>query len=299
MLSSLLHIYQTSFVLLLTATLLFALVRTTFDTPPCMTIFSHRGRIEVHGKPHLLLSERHLLSAYERGVRAFDVDLIWTSDGHLFVGHPSDVLSLRRLRHQPKVASAFEWSTSELEAAASPPPLRVTRLLELASTFGDNLTLALDLKGGDRAGFRDALNWLHKEVIRRRLQSSVWLWVASRAEAKRLRMRESLLRSPQPSVRLGKPLYDVGAPMRESSVDCSDQLQDGDADTYAFLGPSVSCANPNLFKSVNAAPFFGHRLGWLVWVVDDDATAHALLSSGVRAIISNVPLHMSEYMQVC
>jgi hypothetical protein len=62
-----------------------------------------------------------LLAGIEGGVRAFDLDLTFTSDGTILVGHPSDVNEMDRFH--------------------------VTELLDVASRMGENLTLALDLKG--------------------------------------------------------------------------------------------------------------------------------------------------------
>lgn len=265
-------------------------------TTACTSIFSHRGRTEARTKS-FLITEEQLLASFHHGVRAFDLDLVWTADGVSFVGHPGDLKPLRR--SAPNAASrlpeaVFDWSSQQLEESASDHQsvrvLRVSRLLELASQLGDNLTLALDLKGGAHpgGGFANALDWLHSEVVRRKLQRSVWLWVSVHDEAVRLNKADSRLR--RPPVRLGKPLYDVGALMRAGQADCSTQLNEGDAAVYSFLGPSLKCANANLLRSPKAAPFFKKHTGFLTWVIDDLASLRALQAAGVRAVISNVPV---------
>jgi hypothetical protein len=235
----------------------------------CTTVFSHRGRGVAPKKR--LGSEAMLLAGIEGGVRAFDLDLTFTSDGTILVGHPSDVNEMDRFH--------------------------VTELLDVASRMGENLTLALDLKGVERgAGFIDALSWLHAEVVRRRLQRSVWLWVPERAHHHaRLMHREDLKhRGHRPPVLFGKPIYDIGAPRVGDEVDCSTQLTAEDAVVYTFLGPSVKCANARLLTSAHAAPFFERMHGWLPWVVDDEKMLRALHVAGMRSVISNIPTLLME-----
>ena len=235
----------------------------------CTTVFSHRGR----GVPPntWLGSEAMLLAGIEGGVRAFDFDLTFTSDGTILVGHPSEIKKIDRFH--------------------------ATALLDVASRMGENLTLALDLKGVERgAGFVDALTWLHAEVVRRRLQRSVWLWVPERAHhhARYLHWEDLKHQGHRPPVLFGKPIYDIGAPRAGADVDCSSQLTAEDSSVYSFLGPSAKCVNARLLTSAHAAPFFERMHGWLPWVVDDEEMLRALHAAGVRSVISNIPTQLKE-----
>lgn len=236
--------------------------------------------------------ETSLLDAHRRGVRAFDLDLIFSSDDILYVGHPDDFRA-------NGIENPFEKTSAQVDSSPN-AALRVSRLLEIATALGANLTLALDLKGGGRAGYGRALGWLHSEVLRLQLERSVWLWVSVHAEARRLRKRELQIaqreRGPTPrgwghAVRLGKPLYDVGAPQRKGRSDCSGNVEEGDADVYAFLGPSLRCANENLFGSPRVTRFHDRPTGWLVWVIDEATQLVDLRDHlAVRQVVSNVPL---------
>lgn len=255
-----------------------------------MRIFSHRGLIM--GTPNgvrQVFTEAAFLSGHQQGVRHYDLDLIWSADGHLFVAHPTD---LRQRRRRPRESvSVFDISTKELEQTdgSGLSPLRVTRLLELTAQLGSNVTLALDLKGAGRAEYRPVLDWLHAQVVQRRLQHSVWLWVVALEDAERLRGRDV-------TVRLGKPIYDVGARQGPEGLECGAQIGPRDAQLFSFLGPSVKCANSNLLHDANAAPFFRRRKGsgWLVWVVDDLEALRALHAAGVQQVISNRPLALQH-----
>ncbi len=248
----------------------------------CTTVFSHRGR-GARNKGSLL-SEGSLLLGVQRGVRAYDLDLVFTSDGSIFVAHPSEV------RQSSADASAKPGVGRKKDAFDLGSAMRVTTLLEVASRMGDNLTLALDLKGAERgAGFVSALEWLHAEVVRRRLQRSVWLWVAARAHAHAKRLHEQDRSMRRVPVRFGKALYDTGAPRVGHGVDCSGQLNAEDVDVYGFIGPSAKCANAQLLTSSRAAAFFERPHGWLPWVIDDAHTLRSLHAAGVRAVISNLP----------
>ena len=271
----------------------------------CVTVYSHHGLTEP---PHpLITSEWSVLKAMREGVRAFDVDLFWTADGVVHVGHPvalrdgvlggeapwdvtSSALLTRCLRspHAP-AASALEAAQTALHCQQ----LRAVRFLEIAQAHARNLTIALDLKGNDRPDYRAKLVWLHGEICRRRLQRTVWLWVESAGSARVLREREAV--AAFALARIGKPLRDAAAPRNAAGEPlCAAQIDPADAAVFSFLGPSAACANSQLLDAAAARPWASRIDGWLVWVTDSTDTVPGQWTAGVNNIISNRPLRLTR-----
>ena len=121
-----------------------------------LEVYSHRalGGPSSPGVPDAVVSEKTIRVLHRAGIRSFDLDLFWSEDGHLFVGHP---VALRQVwRHQLNESrswkhskSVFSLSAEEVRRAArSEAILEVPRLLEIAREL--RLSLALDLKGAAR-----------------------------------------------------------------------------------------------------------------------------------------------------
>ena len=116
-----------------------------------LEVYSHRalGGPSSPGVPDAVVSEKTIRVLHRAGIRSFDLDLFWSEDGHLFVGHP---VALRQVwRHQLNESrswkhskSVFSLSADEVRRAArSEAILEVPRLLEIAREL--RLSLALDL----------------------------------------------------------------------------------------------------------------------------------------------------------
>uniref|UniRef100_A0A7S0JAN7 GP-PDE domain-containing protein n=1 Tax=Calcidiscus leptoporus TaxID=127549 RepID=A0A7S0JAN7_9EUKA len=263
-----------------------------------LVIFSHRGALGLPSDSPVV-TERSLIALAHSGVPAADLDLFWTRDRTLFVGHPVAMAA------HLSVADVFALSTDELELR-SPGVLRGSRLLELAAG-GLNLTVALDVKGQERPGYGRQLERLSRQIRSHQLESTVWMWVWSARVASRLRgSLGSLSASKRPPLVFIKPLRDVGAPARDGQSLCSSQINASDGEEFVLLGPSRACANPTL---LDAAPGF-HTEGsmtvmprwspfasrWLTWTVDEPHELQALLRLGVRYIITNRPLAQLRFV---
>lgn len=79
-----------------------------------ITVWSHRGYSGA-AVEHSVPGEAQLLSLAERGIRAFDVDLIFTADaraGEIYVAHP---VALQSWLHIPDIQTArtAEWPRSD------------------------------------------------------------------------------------------------------------------------------------------------------------------------------------------
>jgi glycerophosphoryl diester phosphodiesterase len=255
-----------------------------------LSIFSHRGLSgEGNDSPAAAIpTEESLVALHRRGVSHFDMDLFFTEEPVQYVAHPD---ALAKVLGVPSVADLSSRQLSRAVGAASPGRqlLRVTRLLDLA--LERNLTLALDLKGAGRAAFRRELEWLGQQLLQRRLERRVSVWVEQPAMARRM----------PPALRLGKPLRDVNAPRRaaDGAPECAAQLEARAARLYAFVGPSRKCANRHLLGAnvAETAAWRQRPRGFLVWVVDAPAELWELAAAGVDQIISNVPVRMMEALQ--
>ena len=143
--------------------------RSSYSAP---LIFSHRGAL---GKPYTdspIVTQWTLRELARHGVNAADLDLFWTRDGTLFVGHAMAVQAHLLME------SVFDVSAGVLERRA-PGILRGARLLQLLTRGGLNLTVALDLKGESRPEYARMLTHLCTQIRANYLESRVWLWVAS------------------------------------------------------------------------------------------------------------------------
>ena len=204
-----------------------------------------------------------------------------------------------------------------------PTSAGVPQLLDLVARH--NWTVALDLKGSDRSPHAYTIHLLHlaRDVLARRLQQRVWLWVegtgAARSIRRQLRANASV---PQPPLILLKPLRDRALP---APLDCAAaHLERGDERIFQMLGPSRHCVTPRFFGNAWVqhvwgarhrrdlpthhadtrvfATTAGHRLAreaaagaaLLVWVVDDVAELTRLLRHGVRHVVSNRPVALQE-----
>ena len=261
-----------------------------------LTVFSHRGlagdpTIDVGPAP--LPSEASLLALARRGVTAFDLDLCFSADaaeGEIVVAHPA------ALKAAYGIADVHTTSSADLRRTAAGRGgrlLTASRLLTLAERH--NLTVALDLKGGDRQPAQHALQlyWLARRIQRTRgLASHVWLWAETAAVAKSLRGR---LKPNAPALTLIRAIRDRGvrATSADGSLDCAaSQLERVDASVFTRLGPSSKCANHELLAAEWARRWKAAEL--LVWVVDDAATLTRMLRHGVRNVVSNKPLNVRD-----
>ena len=250
-----------------------------------LEVYSHRalGGPSSPGVPDAVVSEKTIRVLHRAGIRSFDLDLFWSEDGHLFVGHP---VALRQVwRHQLNESrswkhskSVFSLSADEVRRAArSEAILEVPRLLEIAREL--RLSLALDLKGAARNRFSAHLRWLADEVIRRELERSVVIWVPSVTFAKQLQ------RAPNGPLRLARPLLDRPAAGQPA---CGGTLTTDDAKRFAVLGPSVRCLKSPALQA-QLAPWRKAPRGLVVWVVDTLDDAVAVARAGATNVVSNVP----------
>jgi len=250
-----------------------------------VTVFSHRG-LSGTSTDSTVPNEAQLLSIVDRGINAFDLDLVFASDapiGEIVVAHPVS------LQNKLGEADIFETRSSLLR---NQNLLLVDKLLKMVAQR--NLTVALDLKGHQQkpAKHAEQLLWLARRVQRMNLYNRVWLWTDTTDSARTLRRSLRKLDAKEPPLKLLKAVRDWGlTPSANGKFDCSgpQRLQRADASLYAFLGPSFKCANRQLL-SPSWVKWTPAEL--LVWVVDTDAELHAMLRVGVRNVISNTPLRV-------
>jgi glycerophosphoryl diester phosphodiesterase len=247
------------------------------------------------------VTRESLLALARSGVPAADLDLFWTNDGTVFVGHPL------ALQAHLGVRSVFDLSAESLEQHA-PGIMRCDRMLQLADTGSLNITIALDLKRDGEADHRARLEALARQVRAHRLEQSVLLWVSSAAEAAELQEKCGP-HFKRPMLRFVKPLRDRGMPTSDGVPVCSGQVSEGDFRDLLLIGPSVACATPALRDAllweknplheedrhpVTRCDARCRRRAatsrWLTWAVDTEDEMAALLRLGVRFIISNRPL---------
>lgn len=179
--------------------------------------------------------------------------------------------------------------------ADSHPLLDASRLLELVSQH--NLTVALDLKGGDHRPDAHAqhLLWLAERIRRAPgLAERAFLYVESTEGARKLRRRLRLAQTAPP-LTLVKPIRDRGVPPPADGgdLDCAaSQLERADAGLFSRLGPSAKCGTQRLIGAPWARARWTMADSLIVWVVDDAPTLEGLLRRGVRHVVSNRPLHV-------
>eukprot|EP00629_Pelagomonadales_sp_RCC1024_P003596 CAMPEP_0119266162 /NCGR_PEP_ID=MMETSP1329-20130426/4747_1 /TAXON_ID=114041 /ORGANISM="Genus nov. species nov., Strain RCC1024" /LENGTH=262 /DNA_ID=CAMNT_0007266029 /DNA_START=220 /DNA_END=1005 /DNA_ORIENTATION=+ len=208
-------------------------------------VFSHCGAGLGIDSP--VVTEGRVEYLYSKGIAEFDMDLFWSTDGTMYVGHP-------RLLKEEFGVDPFELDDKRVRAGA----LTVERLLDMAADDLPDLVLALDLKGsGVYPAYNAYLSRLRDMVEQRRLQHRAWIWVDDARTVANL--------GPSQGVRFGRPLKDGGDP----AADCAAQLEPADARRFEFLGPSLTCANHRFFESGAVAPWRSAPRHYLVWVVDD------------------------------
>ena len=86
-----------------------------------LTVFSHRGAAGP-AEPNVIVTAQSVQSLVERGVRAFDMDLFFTTDGSLLVGHPVAMGSMLQLKNDQTVFDMSEAELNALTAPAAMPP---------------------------------------------------------------------------------------------------------------------------------------------------------------------------------
>jgi hypothetical protein len=250
-----------------------------------MKIFSHCGRSGLENET-ALVSEASVRRLHARGIAAFDMDIFWTTDNELFVGHPT---ALRHLYAR----DVFELSSAAVRNLSSGRMLTATRLLELAGSLHPRLHIALDLKGDARPGYLRHLAHLHSQVRARGLSQHVWLWANKASSVARVRKvaRES---ASNPLVLFGKPIKDVSAPTIGGRAACSGQVSAADEAQFFFLGPSRQCANAYLLESQVASRWRATPFFYLVWNIDHPSYLEQFVMLDVDQVfvISNFPLRL-------
>ena len=262
--------------------------------PTPMRVFSHRGNI---GDPQLdappfFLRKNPFAAGRSHDIHAYDLDLSFTADLKIVVGHPDDV---------QKALGVSVWQSNLAQLAAQKPRrhlLDLDRLLDLA-VVDANITLALDLKGSTSANYASMLTKVANGVRLRALETRVWLWIERSVRP---------LSSDLKGLQLLRPLRDRGvadAPpgfeLQGDHPDCSFQLKPTDAAAGFLIGPSYKCANRHLLAQKWALDAWGvapakdgapaRRSKMLVWVVEPvRAQLDAMLELGVGDLISNDPL---------
>lgn len=243
-----------------------------------MTVFSHCAASGAANETGVV-TEARVLALVARGIASFDMDLFWSTDGVLYVGHP------RLLGKTLGGVDVFGLASRDVPAAT----LTVARLLELAAS-ADDFRLALDLKGGHLADYASHLERLRGAVVARGLQRRVWLWAESSARVAEL---------GGDGVLFGKPLKDVGAPLVAGRPNCSSQVQGrGDEHRYAFLGPSLGCANEHLLHGAATSAWRRAPRFYVVWVVDREFDLRRLVEYDVAVtyVVSNRPLRLQQHL---
>lgn len=273
---------------------------TNGTSPTCeflrgVTIFSHRGRGLPSGswtRPYYL-SERNLVELARQGIRHFDLDLFWTSEGTMWVGHP-DELSHYFARQEKKMTlagrSVFELGSKEVLTHAL-DLLSLERLLELATEH--RLRLALELKGRSQPFYALKLDLLCEQIRRRVLQRQVCLWVDGSRNAVRLHQMGKAW-----GLQLIKSVADVGSLQQRQRDgrhlhDCARSFRAASAQRYQLFGPSARCLNELFLERLKSihAPL---PLQLLVWAVDDESDFSRLLKLGARAFVSNTPIELTQ-----
>lgn len=261
------------------------------DARACaVQVWSHRAHSGAPIEPNVP-GEAQIIALAEQGIQAFDMDLMFVDDTReLFAAHPVAMRSWLGL--------SGAMSHSDLQRAAAARDghelLTASRLLALAMQY--NLTLALDLKGGDSQPEQHAqhLLWLAQRIQSTPgLAERAWLYVESTDQARRLRRR--MQRHEGSPLTYIKPIRDRGVtpPIGGGHLDCAtSQIQQPDTALFARLGPSTKCANPALIHAAWASSRWTAADSLLVWVVDDAQALEALVRFGVRHVISNRPLHV-------
>ena len=132
-----------------------------------LRVFSHRGRSSgIDGE---LFGQRQLTDMIAAGVHGFDLDLFFSVDGAIFIGHPSEIhacaidgrVEARRSvvgETCPSVGSVFTMRGAAVRNSSA-PPMEIGALLR-ASSRARNVTLVLDLKGMHHPGYHRALTAL-------------------------------------------------------------------------------------------------------------------------------------------
>lgn len=233
-----------------------------------LEIFSHRGLSGDAKVDRPLLTESALLGLATRGIRNFDLDLSFSTDGMLLVAHPAAVQ-----QELGKSVDVFSHAFSDLRAM-HPALLTASRLLDLVER--NNLTVALDLKGSDVRPTAHAAHLLKlatRVVESESLQRRVWLWADSSAISRTLHrdLRKAFnlsdlghgirrLQQRRHTLTVIKAIRDRGVSNAKEGgdIDCSEsQLAVADLRLFTMLGPSLRCANTKLL----AAPWARARWG--------------------------------------
>lgn len=257
----------------------------------CPLVFSHRGLVgdPTFDAKAFFLRDDPIRDAQRHSIHAFDLDLTFTTNGSILVGHPEDV----------KQALGVDiWAQTD-KSLENRPLLWLDRLLDMTS-MDENVTLALDLKGSDREPYPKMLAKLAKAVRVRALQRRVWLWIDRPVQQLKfdLHKRHGVNLA---GLTLLKPLRDrsvVGG--TGGQLDCSVLIDRRDVRHFAMLGPSAKCANRWLAAPRWAADAWGPNptsrtpARWLVWVVDDPHSLKALVRLKVANVVSNRPKAIME-----
>ena len=210
---------------------------------------AHRGQTHPHQSSKVLTTE-DLRNLVRRKVFAADLDIFFSSEDTLWVGHPKELQAL--------------WSTPDVFLADDEDIRRWSRgylmtLPKLLSTSVElNLTLFLELKGLNMPQYTKQFSKLMQMVAYHSMQAKVIMWVPSSDKLAAVRTQYFANTGSKSTTlfKFGKPLYDQGAHRLDTGeLACEDQIHRDDAGNITMLAPNSLCLTPRLLGQAEFAPW--------------------------------------------
>lgn len=257
----------------------------TWENCSSVKFCSHRGR----GSPFAEASEQAILFMLEQNVTCFDLDVIQSKDGVLFIGHPKSLAS------EKPVNDVFQLTQQELQSLFGDRLLSVDRFLSLLSTIPSDrrsaLSITLEPKSSpDDLQILEALGALIRE---HGLQASVSVIVLdaaggpSRGQGLQIALDKVMAAGVVPAVAVHDPqVAPVPSPLRTPP-----------SAVRTVLFAAAALFNPLLFNLTGQVRE-GRRV--VVYGMEDAQRLPEGVARGATAFISDDPLRLrGAWERVC